>query len=335
MKVVCGMSGGVDSGVSAALLLAQGYEVIGVTLKLWGDVTEEAQNIATQLGIPYYVVDSSSKFKKKVVNCFIKEYSKGRTPNTCVQCNENIKFEALLEKASELGAELIATGHYARIESNGKSFVLKKGKDANKEQSYFLARLSQKVLSKTLLPIGDYTKTKVKEMAKDMGFITKSESQEICFIKNDNYREFLCDEIPEKEGAIVDKNGEVLGKHKGFWGYTIGQRRGIGTPRDKPFYVTHINADENKIVVGDEEDLYSDNLIIDNLSWMSDFMTETTHESSIQVKIRYRHKPAWANITFQDKDAIVKFKEPQRAITPGQLAVFYQEEAVIGSGWIK
>ncbi len=335
MKVICGMSGGVDSAVSAALLLAQGYEVIGITMKLWDDAVKEAQSIATQLGIPHYVIDLSSEFKKEVVDYFVREYSKGRTPNPCVQCNERIKFEALFKKASELGAELIATGHYAKIESNGKEYVLKRGIDSEKEQSYFLARLSQRVLSKTLLPLGDYTKTQTREMAKEMGLITKSESQEVCFIPNNDYTEFLYERIPLKEGDIVDKNGKVLGRHRGIWGYTIGQRKRIPPRggRDKPFYVTHIDVDENKVVVGDEEDLYSDSLIVDDLDLLS---TVNCQLSTVMVKIRYRHKAAQAYITLQNNgEALVKFKEPQRAITPGQLAVFYQEDIVIGSGWIK
>ncbi|MCK4308045.1 tRNA 2-thiouridine(34) synthase MnmA [candidate division WOR-3 bacterium] len=346
MKIVCGMSGGIDSAISVALLLAQGYEVIGITMKLWsagscGDApapqdssNKEAQRIATQLGIPHYVVDLSSEFKKEIVDYFVREYSKGRTPNPCVQCNEHIKFEALLKKASELGAELIATGHYAKIESNGKKYVLKRGVDSEKEQSYFLARLSQGVLSKTLLPLGNYTKAQTREMAKEMELITKSESQEVCFIPNNDYTEFLYERIPLKEGDIVDKSGQVLGRHRGIWGYTIGQRKRIppGGGRDKPFYVTHIDVDENEVVVGDEEDLYSDSLIAGDLNWILDF----GEVFEAQVKIRYRHKAAQAHITLQNNgNALVKFKEPQRAITPGQLAVFHQEDIVIGSGWIK
>lgn len=334
MKVVLGMSGGGDSSGSAALLLTQGYEVIGITMKLRDEVSPDAQSIAEHLGISHYVMDLSSEFKKKIVDYFISEYSIGRTPNPCVRCNEYIKFEALLKKASELGADFIATGHYAKIEPNGKKYILKKGNALKKEQSYFLARLPQRILSKTLFPLGDYTKVQVIEIAKELGLtVTKPESQEICFIPNSNYTKFLHERIPSKDGNIVNKNGKILGRHTGIWSYTIGQRKRIGKPRDKPFYVTHINANDKTVIVGDEEDLYSNRLVADNLNFLSD-LNEKTFET--QVKIRYQHNPACANLTLQDNGkALVKFKEPQRAITPGQLAVFYQEDIVLGSGWIK
>ncbi|MCK4353122.1 tRNA 2-thiouridine(34) synthase MnmA [candidate division WOR-3 bacterium] len=350
MRVVCAMSGGVDSSTAAAILKAKGYEVIGFTMKLFDNSSSDeaiynAKRVASQLGIPHYAIDLRDDFEKEVIDYFINEYSKGRTPNPCVICNQKIKFGLLLQKAEKLGVSFIATGHYAKVEyaSKLKRYILRKGKDRDKDQSYFLAMLSQESLSKTLFPLGDYTKDEVRKMASEMQLkvAEKPESQEVCFIPDNDYIGFICKKTSLKEGNIIDKNGKVLGKHKGIARYTIGQRRGIGNPTcptarrgGKPFYVIGINPDKNTITVGDEVDLYSSRLIVEHPNWLS--IKNIAHEMKVHVKIRHKHNPAEAIlIPKSEKTVLVKFKEPQRAITPGQLTVFYKNDAVIGGGWIK
>ena len=334
------MSGGIDSSVTAAILKAQGYEVTGFTMKLWDDRYEDAKRVAIQLGIPHKVIDLREAFKREVVDYFVSEYSKGRTPNPCVVCNQKIKFGLLLQEAMSIGADFIATGHYAKVEYEPKlkRYTLKKGKDNEKDQSYFLAQLSQESLSKTLLPLGNYTKTEVRKMAVQMQLkVAKMpESQEICFIQDNDYESFIQKQTSVlKEGNIIDKNGEVLGSHKGIVGYTIGQRRGIPPEggRSEPFYVTGIDLDRNIIKVGDESDLYSNYLIAERLNWIS--INGLDKEIEVESKVRYRQEGVKSKIVPQGANKVlVKFNEPQRAITPGQLAVFYKGNTVIGSGWI-
>jgi len=344
VRVVVGMSGGVDSSSAAAILKNKGYEVIGLTMKLWEDGSRccsiedvyDAKRVAAQLGIPHYVVNLKEDFEKKVVNYFIKEYLSGRTPNPCVVCNSKIKFGSFLQKAMEIDAKFVATGHYAKVEhkDGSKRYILKRGKDSDKDQSYFLAMLTQESLSKTILPLSNYMKDEAREIASQMELkvANKEESQEVCFVPDGNYANFISRRANFQEGDIVDKDGNILGKHDGIVNYTIGQRRGIGKPRDKPFYVTKIDANANTIAVGDEEDLYSKHLIARDLNWIG--IKKLDSEMEVQVRIRHKHVPATAVIYPRDGgEVLVEFKKPQRAITPGQLAVFYSGDIVIGSGW--
>jgi len=339
------MSGGVDSSTTAAILHEQGYEVIGITMKLWNDGSRccsvedvhDAKRVAAQLGIPHYVINVKDEFEDKVVNYFVAEYMNGRTPNPCVVCNQKIKFNALLHKAKAVGANYIATGHYANIEYNpeSKRYMLKRGKDEAKDQSYFLAILPQEYLSNILFPLGNYTKAEVRKIAleKKLKVAQKDESQEICFIPDTDYVSFLSQKTHIAEGKIIDRNGTVLGKHDGISNYTIGQRRRIGKPAARPFYVIKIDARNNEIIVGQEADLYSDSLIAEDTNWLG--INRPKKSITAAVKIRYRHKPAPATIIPCGRNKVlVKFETSQRAITPGQLAVFYNEDRVLGAGWI-
>ncbi len=343
MRVAVAMSGGVDSSTAAAILKKQGHEVIGVTMKLWDNGSGccsiediyDAKRIAAHLKIPHYTLNLKKDFEKEVVNYFANEYSIGRTPNPCVVCNKKIKFDILLQRVKEFGAEYLATGHYAKIENNSKRFILKRGKDNDKDQSYFLGMIPQETLSKILFPLGNYTKTKVRRLASrlQLKVAKKVASQEVCFVPDDDYAEFIGRRHALKEGPIVDKHDRVLGYHNGIVNYTIGQRKRINKPRDKPFYVTKIDAESNTIWVGDEQDLYSDHLVVEGLNW---FIPEPDDKIQAEVQIRYNHKPVEAVVIPENrKTVVVKFKNPERAITPGQLAVFYDNDMVIGSGWIK
>lgn len=341
-KVVVAMSGGVDSSVAAALLKQQGYDVIGITMQLWPDnkrsngccslsAVEDARRVASQLEIPYYVLNFKDIFKKHVIDNFISEYNRGRTPNPCVVCNEKIKFDALLRKAKELGAQYLATGHYARISRlrNGR-FTVRQGKDRNKDQSYFLYPLSQKALSMTLFPVGDLTKIEVRDIAKKLGLkvADKKESQEICFVEG-SYKGLFS----PKEGLIVDKKGKVLGKHKGYQLYTVGQRRGLGISGQKPSYVVKIEAKSNKLTVGDKGDVYSDDLTVSNIKLSAiDKISRPVHVKSM---IRYNSPKMSAKLLPLSQGKMrVTFNDPQFAITPGQSIVFYQSDKVLGGGII-
>lgn len=357
MKVVVAMSGGVDSSVAAAILKQEGYEVIGVTMQIWPSdkqayeidrfggccglgAVDDAKRVAYKLGIPHYAMNFRDIFGQKVIANFCREYSLGRTPNPCIRCNQYIKFDALLERAKRLGADFVATGHYARIEKNeaNSRYLLKKGIDRRKDQSYVLYPITQEQLGHSLLPIGSFTKQRVRQIARELGLSVAAnpESQEICFIPDDNYPKFLKEHIPQavKPGPILNEQGSILGRHRGILFYTIGQRKGLGISAKEPLYVTAIDRERNAIVVGSKEKVYGNKLIASGLNWIT--IAKLKHPITVKAKIRYRHKEAEAEITPWDKDQVyVKFKEPQMAITPGQAIVFYNGDTVIGGGTIE
>jgi len=356
VKVVVAMSGGVDSSVAAALLKEEGYQVIGVTMQIWPsdkqaygdrfgsccglDAVEDAKKVAYKLGIPHYVMNFRNIFAQKVVADFCQEYSLGRTPNPCIRCNQYIKFDALLERAKGLGADFVTTGHYARIEKDEARgiYLLKKGADQGKDQSYVLYPVTQEQLRHILLPIGNLTKEKVREIAGELELpvAAKPESQEICFIPDDDYPNFLKDYIPQaaKPGPILDEQGSILGSHRGILFYTTGQRKGLGISAKEPLYVIAIEPERNAIVVGTKEKALRNELIACRLNWIS--IANLTQPITAKAKIRYRHQEVEATITPLDEDKIyVKLKEPQMAPTPGQAIVFYDSDIVIGGGTIE
>ena len=357
MKVVVAMSGGVDSSVTAAILKQQGYQVIGVTMQIWPsdrqaydvgrfggccglDAVEDAKRVAYKLGIPHYVMSFRDIFAQKVIAHFCREYSLGRTPNPCIRCNQYIKFDALLERAKGLGADFVATGHYARIEKNEADgrYLLKKGIDRRKDQSYVLYPITQEQLKHTLLPIGSFTKERVRELAREQELpaAAKPESQEICFIPDNDYPKFLKEYIPQaaKPGPILDKEGHILGKHKGILSYTVGQRKGLGTSAKEPLYVIAIEQERDTIVVGSKQDVYKNELMASELNWIT--IAKPKQPITVKAKIRYLHQEAEAAITPLDEDKVyIKFKEPQMAITPGQAIVFYDGDTVVGGGTIE
>ena len=351
-RVVVGMSGGVDSSAAAALLLEQGYDVVGITLKLWPQdcvnraedkccgpqAVMDARNVSHKLGIPYYLVDEAADFQKQVINYFAEEYKAGRTPNPCVMCNEKLKFGTLINRARQLGAEYIATGHFARVEKNSDGrMLLKRGRDARKDQSYFLFSLKQEQLARTLFPLGELTKTDTRGVARQNELKTadKEESMEICFVPDKDYGRFLqqADLVRKHRGEIVNLHGQVLGQHEGIEFYTIGQRKGLGLSSAKPLYVIELDAVNNRVVVGDESALDRDQFFVERCNWIP---YETPSESlEVTAKIRYNHPGTPANIIPQSNGrAEVKLHIPQRAITPGQACVFYQGDLVVGGGWI-
>ncbi len=348
MKIVVAMSGGVDSSVAAALLREEGHDVIGATMQLWtpaergnGGATAiaDAMRVAGRLCIPHRVLDFRDIFSRMVITDFCREYRLGRTPNPCVRCNRYIKFGALLEKAREMGADFIATGHHARIEPDeaGGRHLLKKGVDPHKDQSYFLYALTQEQLSHTLFPIGNLTKDRVREIAGELGLpvATRPESQEICFIPDDDYPRFLKDFIPgaDTPGPILDEQGNTLGEHQGIMSYTIGQRKGLGIAAAEPLYVTAIEPDRNAVIVGAKAQTYGSKLTAYNLNWIA---ARPEHPITVKAKVRYRHPEAEAAVTPHDgSDVYVRFAEPQMAIMPGQAIVFYDGDTVIGGGTIK
>ncbi len=351
------MSGGVDSSVTAALLKQDGYQVIGATMQIWPsndlaeeahkfggccslDAVSEAKSVAHIIGIPHYVMNFRNEFAQKVITNFCREYSLGRTPNPCIRCNEHIKFDALLNRAKELGADFIATGHYTRIEHDEANdrYLLKKGVDRGKDQSYVLYIMSQNQLKHTLMPLGVFTKEKVRQIARELGLSVadKAESQEICFIPDGNYSRFLKEYMPEvaKPGPILDREGNTLGEHRGILFYTIGQRKGLGISAEEPLYVVAIDRGRNAIIVGSKEDVYRDELIAADINWIAKQSPKQPLE--LKAKIRYRHREADAVITpISKREAHVKFNKPQMAITPGQAIVFYHKDTVVGGGTIE
>jgi tRNA-specific 2-thiouridylase len=355
-KVMIGMSGGVDSSVAAAVLLEKGYDVIGVTMQIWPDMGEErkrteggccslsavddARRVADKLGIPYYVMNFKDIFQEKVIDYFTSEYIIGRTPNPCIACNRFVKFDALLKKAVAMGIDYVATGHYARVEYDGerKRYLLKKSATDKKDQTYALYNLTQEQLSRTLMPIGDYEKDEVRKIAKKIGLsvATKPDSQEICFVDDNNYGKFICEntDYEIKPGYFVDAQGNILGKHKGIVHYTIGQRKGLGIALGRPMFVVEIDAVNNRVVLGDEDDVFSKSLVAEDLNFIS--IESLQGELKVKAKIRYSAKEADAVITpLPNGEASVLFYEPQRAITPGQSVVFYDSDTVVGGGVIK
>ncbi|MFC1699673.1 tRNA 2-thiouridine(34) synthase MnmA [Candidatus Omnitrophota bacterium] len=348
-RVVVAMSGGVDSSVAAALLLDQGFEVIGVTMQIWprqdtggccgAASAADARKAADQLGIPHYVLNFRAIFERKVIADFCAEYKQGRTPNPCIRCNQYIKFEHLLKKAKQLDADFIATGHYARIEfdQNRKRYLLKKGNDTSKDQSYVLYTMTQQQLQSTILPLGELAKAKVRALAKQkqLAVADKPESQEICFIPDDDYAGFLKQRFPKvfKPGPIVNGAGETIGQHQGIIHYTIGQRKGIGIADKQALYVTSINKEENSIVVGKKEQAFRQELLAEDLNLIA--LGELNGSFKAGVQVRYKHPPAAATIFPQDQGRVlIKFAQPQFAVTPGQAAVFYQDDLVVGGGTI-
>lgn len=354
-KVVVGMSGGVDSSVAAMLLKERGYDVIGVTMQIWQDeeqarqeqngcccglsAVEDARRVAEHLDIPYYVMNFKREFKSRVMDYFVEEYIRGRTPNPCVACNRYVKWEALLDRSLELGADYIATGHYARIErlKNGR-FAIRSCVTAEKDQTYALYNLTQRQLSHTLMPVGDYAKEDIRGLAARAGLpvANKPDSQEICFIPDDDYAAFIDrtakDRVPGP-GNFVTGQGEILGRHKGITHYTIGQRRGLGLPMGKRVFVTDIRPKTNEVVVGDNEAVFADRVLCDRVNYMA--VEDLEGPVRVLAKIRYNHRGENCVIEKQaDGRILCCFENPVRAATPGQAIVFYDGEYVLGGGTI-
>lgn len=349
-KALIAMSGGVDSSVAAYLMKEAGYDCIGVTMKLYDNEDigmeqektccslsdiEDARSVAVKLGIPYYVFNFKADFKEKVIDNFIESYRCGMTPNPCIECNRHLKFAHLWQKARELQCDVVVTGHYARITEDGQGYHLLKGKDSAKDQSYVLYSLTQEQLAHTCFPLGGYTKEEIRRIAEEQGFFNaaKKDSQDICFIPDGDYRSFIEKTTGQSSqpGDFVDKDGNVLGTHKGYYCYTIGQRRGLGISAPQSLYVTKIRPEENKVVLGSNDDLFHSHLTADNFNWIE----EVRPDEVIKARIRYHQveKEATARVT-QDGRVEVDFLEPQRAITKGQSVVLYRGDAVVGGGRI-
>lgn len=353
-KVVVGMSGGVDSSVAAFLLKEQGYEVIGVTMEIWQKqpeweigqeggccgfrAAEDARQVASMLGVPHYVMNFRDIFQEKVIDYFVKEYQLGHTPNPCIACNRYVKWEALLRRSMEIGADYIATGHYASIKKlpNGR-YAIVQSASGYKDQSYALYNLTQEQLKHTLMPVGCYEKEKIREIAMEqkLPVANKPDSQEICFIPDNNYRRFLEDEtgMKAREGNFVDKAGRILGRHKGITHYTIGQRKGLGLAFGHPIFVTEIRPETNEVVIGENEDIFVDGLHAVSLQYMA---AEQYREGQrMKAKIRYSDKGQMCTVKRIGKDSLdIVFDQKVRAVTPGQAVVFYQDNVVLGGGTI-
>jgi tRNA-specific 2-thiouridylase len=347
------MSGGVDSSTAAALLVEQGYEVVGITLKLWPQdcvsraedkccgpqAVADARGVCHRLGIPFYLVDEAEDFRQQVIQYFADEYKAGRTPNPCVMCNEKLKFGTLLTRARKLGAEFIATGHYARVETDPQTGrrLLKRGRDPRRDQSYFLFSLRQEQLARALFPLGDLHKTETREVARERSLKTadKEESMEICFVPDNDYGRFLRQTklVEARRGEIVDQQGQVLGHHDGIEFFTIGQRRGLGVSAARPLYVLELDPARNRVIVGDETGLSCDQFRVERCNWIP--FAEPPPALTVTAKIRYNHPGTPATVTPDGHGgATVRLRAPQRAVTPGQACVFYQEDLVVGGGWI-
>jgi tRNA-specific 2-thiouridylase len=363
--IAVAMSGGVDSSTVAAMLRAEGYNVIGLTMQLWNqrrlagregmpeavqgrccslDDVYDARRVAQQIGIPYYVVNHEERFERDVVRPFVEEYLSGRTPIPCSLCNNHLKFDQLLIVAQQIGADRIATGHYARVAYDAVRgrWLLKRPADLSKDQTYFLFGLTQEQLSRTLFPLGDMTKPQVRELAHKYGLAIaeKPDSQEICFVPGGDYKRFLDaylaeqgTSLPDTAGELVTTDGEVIGEHSGIHNFTVGQRKGLGVATGSPLYVIQISGADKQVVVGGEEHLYSRALRARRVNLIA--VDDLREPMRVTVKIRHRHEPAPAMIERTGEDEVlVTFDEPQRAITPGQAAVFFDGDVVVGGGWI-
>ena len=351
------MSGGIDSTIAAVMLHNSGYQVIGITMKTWDyansggskketgccslDSINDARQVAVEVGFPHYIIDIRSEFGDYVIDNFVEEYLAGRTPNPCVLCNTHIKWESLLRRADAMDCQFIATGHYAGLRFENERYVISKAKDKIKDQSYVLWGVSQECLSRTLFPLGDYLKKDVKKMAEDWGYhalAKKGESYEICFVPDNDYRGFLKRKVPElKEyvngGAFVNSKGEELGKHKGYPFYTIGQRKGLGIALGEPMYVTEIIPESNTVVLGEEKDLERNGMYVGKLNMVK--YAEIPDGCKANTKIRYNNRGADSRI-YHDRDRLrVEFDEHVKAIAPGQSAVFYEGEDILGGGIIQ
>ena len=354
-KVVVGMSGGVDSSVAAYLLKKQGYEVIGVTMQIWQDeerqtqeenggccglsAVDDARRVAQKLEIPYYVMNFKQEFKCSVMDYFVEEYLAGRTPNPCIACNRYVKWESMLRRSLEIGADYIATGHYARIAqlANGR-YAIRNSVTAKKDQTYALYNLTQEQLAHTLMPVGEYTKEQIREIAEEAGLPVahKPDSQEICFIPDHDYAAFIDREakgrVPGK-GNFVTQEGEVLGEHLGITHYTVGQRKGLNLAMGHPVFVTQIRPETNEVVIGEAEDVFGDTLYCEQINYMG--MEDLTEPREVLAKIRYAHGGEKCRIEKTGPDQIrCTFERPVRAITPGQAVVFYEDGYVLGGGSI-
>lgn len=340
MKVAVAMSGGVDSSMTAALLKEAGYEVYGVHMLLSPDHNPEhnisdLEGTCELLDIPLYKLNFESEYQREVIDYFCKEYALGRTPNPCIACNRHIKFHLLLDRALKMGAHYLATGHYARVKGSLDGFSLLKGIDTSKDQSYFLYTLGQRQLQYLLLPLGNRRKTEIRNLAGKLGLPTAKspESQDVCFIRDKDYRPFITQRIPLKPGDIVDSEGRVLGKHQGLALYTVGQRQGLRLATKERYYVIKLDAATNRVVVGSEDKLLSSSLTAGKLNWIAGKALKKI--SGITAKIRYRSPEVRVKLYTCDSGVEVKFDEPQRAITPGQAIVFYKGDVVLGGGVIE
>lgn len=353
-KVVVGMSGGVDSSVAAYLLKEQGHDVTGVTMQIWQDedqavqeenggccglsAVDDARRVAADLGIPYYVMNFKPEFKEHVIDYFIEEYLQGKTPNPCIACNRYVKWESLLNRSMSIGAEYIATGHYARIVKleNGR-YTLRQSATISKDQTYALYNLTQEQLKHTLMPVGEYSKDEVRRIAEkiNLRIANKPDSQDICFVPDGDYAAYIEETagVPIPEGNFVSSSGQVLGRHKGITHYTVGQRKGLGLALGYPAFVVEIRPNTNEVVIGTVEESMTITLRANQLNFMS--VEDLTEPLRVWAKIRYNHKGAWCTVEKTGADEVLcTFEEPQRAVTPGQAVVFYDGEYVLGGGTI-
>ena len=344
-RIAVAMSGGVDSSVAALLLREMGYQLVGLTMKVWDDASRccsledamDAKRVCAQLDIPHYTVNLREDFGREVVEYFVSEYLGARTPNPCVVCNRTIKFGALLRKARELGAEFLASGHYARASFEDGRWLLRQGRDKERDQSYFLAMLTQDSLAEAKFPLGEKRKEEVRRIAEQAGLAVarKEESQEVCFIRNGGCGEFVSRwaGVKVERGAVVTETGKRVGTHNGLPNYTIGQRRLLGLALGRPQYVIAMDRESNTITIGDEEALYSNRFLASSPNWI--VHPSLSRELEADVKIRYRHVPSEAKLKLLGDRVLVEFKSAQRAVTPGQLAVFYHGDVVLGGAWIE
>jgi tRNA-specific 2-thiouridylase len=348
-RVIVAMSGGVDSAVAAGLLVRQGYDVVGITMRLWSrddaegrlhqkrccgvEDIDDARAAADVLGIPHYVLNLEDEFNRKVVDYFVGEYERGRTPNPCLACNEHVKFRALLDRAVALDADYLSTGHYARVYHSEGASELHRAVDDSKDQSYVLYTLQQAELRRLLFPVGHYPKTEIRRLALEMGLPLhdKPDSAEICFVPGNDYRAFLAERLPQRAGDIVDREGAVVGSHDGVAGFTIGQRKGIGAFGGKRF-VTEIDPELNLITIGEEEDLLAHRLWTETPFWVAGGPPAAEFDAT--VKVRYKSPPAAAHVRLAHGGLEIEFEQPLRAVTPGQAAVLYDGDRVIGGATI-